>query len=207
MLKLLSSFLYSIAAPIWAALRDVAVRATWHARGVRIARRAVIVSHARDAIEIGAGSSIGMGALLVCTTERSSLAPHLSRLVIGRCTAINEYCSIRASGGEIRIGSKCLIAQMVSIVASNHSTEVGTPMMDQDWSTSPVSVNIGDDVWIGAGATVLPGSTIGSGAVIAAGAVVRGSVPALEIWGGVPARFIRKRGASASAASKLVATS
>ena len=52
---------------------------------------------------------------------------------------------------------------------------------------------IGDDVWIGVNVVILRGVRIGDGAVIAAGAVVAKDVPENEIWGGVPARFIRKR--------------
>lgn len=52
---------------------------------------------------------------------------------------------------------------------------------------------IGNDVWIGAGATVLRGITVGDGAVIAAGAVVTKNVPPYAIVGGVPAKIIRMR--------------
>jgi acetyltransferase-like isoleucine patch superfamily enzyme len=52
-------------------------------------------------------------------------------------------------------------------------------------------VSIGRNVWIGANCVILPGTVIGDNAVIAAGAVVRGIVPANELWGGVPARFIK----------------
>ena len=52
---------------------------------------------------------------------------------------------------------------------------------------------IGNDVWIGRNAIILPGNTIGDGAIIAAGAVVTHDVPPYTIVGGVPARPIRKR--------------
>ncbi len=52
---------------------------------------------------------------------------------------------------------------------------------------------IGDDVWIGHGALILPGVRIGSGAIIGAGAVVARDVPAYSIMAGNPARHIRSR--------------
>lgn len=54
-------------------------------------------------------------------------------------------------------------------------------------------VIIGNDVWIGANAVILPGVTIGDGAVVAAGAVVAKDVAPYEIVGGVPAKRIRYR--------------
>ena len=50
-----------------------------------------------------------------------------------------------------------------------------------------------DEVWIGANVVVLRGVIIGNGAIIAAGAVVNKDVPAMEIWGGIPAKFIKNR--------------
>ena len=52
---------------------------------------------------------------------------------------------------------------------------------------------IGNDVWIGSNVLILGGCEIGDGAIIAAGSVVTMSVPPYQIWGGVPAKFIRNR--------------
>ena len=52
---------------------------------------------------------------------------------------------------------------------------------------------IEENVWIGTNSTVLKGVSIGKGAIIGAGSVVNKNVPQDEIWGGVPAKFIKKR--------------
>ena len=53
------------------------------------------------------------------------------------------------------------------------------------------SVVIGEDVFIGAGAFVLPGTRIGNGSVVAAAAVVRGDIPAHVVVAGNPARVVK----------------
>jgi acetyltransferase-like isoleucine patch superfamily enzyme len=55
------------------------------------------------------------------------------------------------------------------------------------------AIVIGGDVWLGANVIVLKGVTIGTGAIVAAGAVVNRSIAENQIWGGVPAKFIKMR--------------
>lgn len=61
----------------------------------------------------------------------------------------------------------------------------------KDIKTEPVLID--DDVFVGANTIILKGVHIGARAIVAAGSVVVKSVPEDEVWGGAPARFIRKR--------------
>lgn len=60
-------------------------------------------------------------------------------------------------------------------------------------AVSKGDIIVGDDVWVGYGATILSGVHIGQGAVIAAGAVVNKDVPPYAIVGGIPAKVIKYR--------------
>ena len=109
-----------------------------------------------------------------------------SRLVVGDEVQIGEFCVIRAHGG-ISVGSRVLIASNVVITTRAHP--VASPRFGIEVDAP---ITIGDDVWIGAGAIILPGVTIGDGAVVAAGAVVTSDVMANVVVGGVPALVIRQ---------------
>lgn len=107
------------------------------------------------------------------------------RLELGDQVDIGEFTHIRANGG-LRVGNRVLIAAHVTITTREHPVELPR------WSvTTDAPITIEDDVWIGAGAVVLPGVTIGRGAVVAAGAVVTASVEPYTVVGGVPARALR----------------
>lgn len=99
---------------------------------------------------------------------------------------VGEFTHIRANGG-VRIGNRVLIAANVTITSRGHSVDLPRWGVAAD---APVTIE--DDVWIGAGAIVLPGVTIGKGAVIAAGAVVTADVPPFTVAGGVPAKTIKQ---------------
>ena len=93
--------------------------------------------------------------------------------------------------GPVTIGNHVNLAQGITITALNHNfTDKEKRIDEQGISTS--AVNIGDDIWIGANAVILPGVTIGHHAVIAAGAVVNKDVPAHTLVAGVPAKVIKE---------------
>ncbi|WP_426358469.1 acyltransferase [Pseudocolwellia sp. HL-MZ19] len=117
----------------------------------------------------------------------------IARLTIGNNSVLNEYTNVRASGGNISIGNNTMIAQGVSIIATNHQVNTTELMITAAWDQSRPDINIGDNVWIGAHSIILPGVTIEDGAVIAAGAVVSKNVPKDQIWGGIPAKYIKNR--------------
>ncbi len=114
-----------------------------------------------------------------------------SHLHIGARSTINQHVFIDARG-SVLIGEDVMIGPFARLVSYNHIfADLNIPMNTQGFELG--EIRIGDDVWIGAGATVLPGVTIGRGSIIAAGAVVTHSCPAGSILAGVPARIIRSR--------------
>ena len=114
------------------------------------------------------------------------------RISIGARSHIDQFCVLYGQGG-ITIGSRCAIASAVVIYSQTNQYE-GAPLTSViDQPVRYAAVTIGDDVWIGAAAVVLPGVTIDDHAVVAAGAVVREDVAAWSIVGGVPARVLGDR--------------
>ena len=92
----------------------------------------------------------------------------------------------------ISIGSNTLIGAYSYIISANHDFKSrDIPIRDQGFTGAPIVIE--DDVWIGTHVVVLPGVTIGEGAIIAAHSLVNKNIPPYEIWGGIPAKFIKKR--------------
>jgi maltose O-acetyltransferase len=108
-------------------------------------------------------------------------------LVVGSGVYFNVRVFVEANG-PVRIGDDCALGMEAMILTSHHP-------LDQEghWATEaePRPVVIGDRVWIGARAVLLPGATIESDVVIAAGAVVAGHCRSHGVYAGVPARRIR----------------
>lgn len=152
---------------------------------LRIGRNVEIVG-ARERIQLGVDVSFFGNAYLNVTGERGALS-------IGSRTHLDQFCVLYGQGG-LTIGARCAIAAGVIIYTQSNqfAADPLADVIDQPVVYAPVVV--GDDVWIGAGAVVLPGVTVGDHAVIAAGAVVRADVPPFTIVAGVPARSIGQRG-------------
>jgi acetyltransferase-like isoleucine patch superfamily enzyme len=157
--------------------------------GARIASSVRLLGCSSDRISIGESSIVSEATILSCGDEANGFG----RIEIGANTWIGQYNNLRAGGGTIRIGRDCLISQFCTLVASNHGAERSATIRSQAPESSRRGVTLCDDVWLGAGAAVMPGVTIGTGAVIATNAVVTRDVPGYEIWGGVPARRIGQR--------------
>jgi len=133
-------------------------------------------------------------------------------ITIGEFSYGGCFDELKIAPGTI-IGKYCSIASGVYIIASNHDVSrismhpfLFKPylgVVDED-NREIGHVEIGNDVWIGVNAIILPGvSMIGDGAVIAAGAVVTRDVPAYAIVAGVPAQIARYRFSPETIASLL----
>jgi acetyltransferase-like isoleucine patch superfamily enzyme len=109
-------------------------------------------------------------------------------VVIGDHTRIGLHNTVI---GPVTIGSHVNLAQGITITALNHNFgDKSQRIDDQGVSTDPVIV--GNDIWIGANAVILPGVSIGHHSVVAAGAVVTKDVPPHSLVAGVPAKIIKE---------------
>ena len=122
---------------------------------------------------------------LPAEAEANPLLTLGKKVFIGRNTFIALY-------QPVKIGDFCMIGAYCYIATNNHRYERrDIPMKEQGHTYAPISIE--EDVWIGTHVVILPGVTIGKGAIIAAGSLVNKDVPAYQIWGGMPARFIKER--------------
>ena len=103
-----------------------------------------------------------------------------------------------ATRARVQAGDNVLIAARCQFIPANHrTTSTEIPINTQGLELGPIE--IGDDVWIGAGVVVVAGVKIGRGAVIGAGSVVTRDVAPHAVAMGVPARVKKmRRGDSAS---------
>ena len=107
-------------------------------------------------------------------------------LELGDRVAVGWFAELDARGG-ITVGNDTNISSHVKLITGSHDVD------DPGYTADFQPIKVGHHCWIGTGAIVLQGVTIGDGAVVAAGAVVTKDIPKYEIWGGVPAKYIRDR--------------
>jgi maltose O-acetyltransferase len=112
-------------------------------------------------------------------------------LDIGDNTSIAPYVHIWC-GGRVIIGANCMIGSHVAISSLTH--DYRAPEMSRTIVAKPVIV--GDGVWIGSHAVIMPGVTLGDGCVVGAGSIVTRDVPSNAITHGVPAKVASYRNAA-----------
>lgn len=105
----------------------------------------------------------------------------------------NSNVLLNASvAGHIAFGKNCIIGPGVILRSSNHkSSDLNIPIMYQGHEGG--CITIGNNVWIGAGAIILPNVKIGDGVIVGAGSVVTKSFSANQVIGGIPAKLIKER--------------
>ena len=149
----------------------------------------------------------GRGAKIYCSVRMDT--PPYRRFSLGQHSVVESFCCINNAVGDViigdytriglhntiigpvTIGNHVNLAQGITVTALNHNfSEPGKRIDEQGVSTGQVV--IGDDVWIGANAVVLPNVSIGCHSVVAAGAVVTKDVPDGCAVAGVPAKIIKR---------------
>jgi maltose O-acetyltransferase len=180
-------------------LRDDARHAVEHTLFTLVAGSPFLPRVFRRLVLALAGAHLGSspGPLFSLTGDPRNLS-------VGTNVYCNRNVTIEAVA-PVRIGSHSAIGMQVLVMTSHH--EIGA---DGGWSpeASGRPVTIGERVWIGGRATILPGTVIEDDVVIAAGAVARGRLTSHGVYAGVPARRIRELApgsAPAGAASRAAA--
>ena len=121
-----------------------------------------------------------------------------NNIYFGNNCEVNMNCTF-LDDNIIRIGDNALIAPNVQIYTAFHPTNAidrfGEPKEDGSFEfckTQTAPIIIGNNVWIGGGAIIMPGVTIGRHCVIAAGSVVTKDIPDYCVAAGAPAKIIKK---------------
>lgn len=135
------------------------------------------------------------GKMAVITTWDKHNGMNFSpKITIRKNTIFNDYIHLTAIN-EIIIGENCFIGRWVTITDNSHGdTQLDTlkKAPGDRYLSSKGPVIIGNNVWIGDKATILPGVKIGDNAIIAANSVVTKDIPPFSIAGGIPAKIIKQ---------------
>ena len=144
-------------------------------------------------VKIGSNVIIRRGCTIAAQTEYYGQKLH-SSIVLGDGVDLGEECFI-TSTNEIVIGRNCLFGRLVTITDNSHGSTERQELLVPPHERKVVSkggVYIGENVWIGDKVTVLSNVHIGDGTVIGANSVVTKDVPPYSVYGGIPAKNIRR---------------
>lgn len=115
-------------------------------------------------------------------------ADNTGNVSIGDGTYVNAETWLNCRDDKVTIGKNVLVGPRVAFETATHGLRHDAKI-GRSRATKPIIVE--DNVWIGAGATILLGVTVHEGAVVAAGALVVKDVEPFTLVGGVPARKIK----------------
>lgn len=165
-----------------------------HPRRIEIGDRTVVddacVLDARAqeeiSISIGSNTFVARETIIACKGGSIRIGDGVG---IGARTTIHTY-----TGNRVWIGNKVLIGPYCYIVGAGlyNTGRTDVPIADQGMDLRG-GVVVGDNVWLGARATVIDGVTVGHDAIVGAGAVVTKDVPPFAVVAGIPAKIIRNR--------------
>ncbi len=128
-----------------------------------------------------------------CVLTAWNIEGKVPSIEIGDGFSLGEYTHITAIG-HMKIGKYLLTGRWVTITDNSHGdTDYESLVIppSQRAIVSKGDVTIGDNVWIGDKATILPGVTIGDGVVVAANSVVTKDVPSYCVVAGNPAKIVK----------------
>jgi maltose O-acetyltransferase len=112
------------------------------------------------------------------------------KIVIGADTFIGDNCYITGGKSTVEIGDYCDISSNVSFVTGSHHIDLlGKHIAGTGYSSD---IYLGNRVWVGYGSTIMGGVTVGSNVIIAARSLVNKNLNENGIYGGIPAKLIRK---------------
>lgn len=124
--------------------------------------------------------------------SRNTKVMNQTNIKIGNNSSINGGMIFAGKNSKIIIGDNCLLSYNVHIRTISHNY-IDKKKLILEQGNFEKTIKIGNDVWIGYGAQIMPGVEIGDGSVIAAGAVVTKDVEPYKVVGGVPAKVIKER--------------
>ena len=126
-----------------------------------------------------------------CNILDSVHISHPEKISLGKRVSIHQFCYLD-SQGSIEIGNDVAIGNHVKLLTSDHVFK-NKNILIKDQGIEIDKIIIEDNVWIGAGVTVLKGVKIGENSVIGAQSLVNDNIPPNTVAVGIPCKVIKER--------------
>ncbi|APU95295.1 hypothetical protein BV902_02235 [Sphingobacterium sp. B29] len=198
MMKLLK-FKRKIASYMYVLINLILVKMT---KGIKVAGKLRLIGPIFIDIKDGGTLIIGDNLQIISGLMINPLGRNINSTI-----RIDENATVTL-GNNVGMSNVCLWAKNEIVIGNNVKIGADTIIFDSDMhsmdhllrrdiltdssNAKSKSVHIGEDVFIGTRCIIMKGVSIGSRSIIAAGSVVVTSIPADEIWGGNPAKFLKK---------------